>query len=55
MSCHWFWGGQSCHESVLIRSENLVNIGVRVGSDRFEKFSENRFTIGHSSNEENDL
>ncbi|KAK9186690.1 hypothetical protein WN944_018078 [Citrus x changshan-huyou] len=38
------------------RSGNLPSsVGIRVGSDRFEKFSEDRFIIWHLSDEENDL
>ncbi|KAH9751786.1 SWIM-type domain-containing protein [Citrus sinensis] len=48
-------GGQSCHESVVIGSENLVNIDVSMGSDKFEKLSEDGFIEGHSSDEENCL
>ncbi|KAH9671713.1 SWIM-type domain-containing protein [Citrus sinensis] len=50
---HTGLGGQSCHESVVIGSENPVNIGVSMGSDKFEKLSEDDFIGGHSSDEEN--
>ncbi|KAH9671714.1 SWIM-type domain-containing protein [Citrus sinensis] len=52
---HTGLGGQSCHESVVIGSENPVNIGVSMGSDKFEKLSEDDFIGGHSSDEENGL
>ena len=52
---HTRLGGQSCHESVVIGSENPVNIGVSMGSDKFEKLSEDGFIGGHSSDEENSL
>ncbi|KAH9753011.1 SWIM-type domain-containing protein [Citrus sinensis] len=50
---HTGLGGQSCHESVVIGSENPVNIGVSMGSDKFEKLSEDGFIGGHLSDEEN--
>ncbi|GAY56475.1 hypothetical protein CUMW_172190 [Citrus unshiu] len=50
---HTGLGGQSCHESVVIGYENPVNIGVSMGSDKFEKLSEDGFIGGHSSDEEN--
>lgn len=52
---HTGLGGQSCHESVVLGSENPVNIGVSMGSDKFKKLSENDFIGGHSSDEENGL
>ena len=52
---HTGLGGQSCHESVVIGYENPVNIGVSMGSDKFEKLSEDDFIGGHSSDEENSL